>query len=46
MVGDGYVVRVTTNARLQSNVSTHLPGLFIAVPPEHPDEFVTGKITR
>ncbi len=46
MVGDGYVVRVTTKARLQSNVATHLPGPFIAVPPEQPYEFVTGQITR
>ncbi|HYW40409.1 MAG TPA: hypothetical protein VE957_20055 [Terriglobales bacterium] len=46
MVGDGHVVRVTTKARLQSNVATHLPGPFIAVGPEQPDEFVTGQITR
>jgi hypothetical protein len=41
MVGDVYEVRVTTNARRQSNVATHLPGPFIAIPPQQPDEFVT-----
>ena len=46
MVGDCYLVRVTAKARLQSNVATYLSGGFVAVPPEQPDEFVTGKITR
>jgi hypothetical protein len=46
MVGDCYVVRITTKARLQSNVATYLPGDFVPIPPEQPDEVVTGKITR
>jgi hypothetical protein len=46
MVGDGHVVRLTTNSRLQSNVATYLAGGFVAVPPEQANEVVTGKITR
>jgi hypothetical protein len=45
MVRDRYLVRVTAQARLQSNVATYLSSVFVAVPPEQPDEFVTGKIT-
>ena len=46
MIGDRYMVQVTTKIRPQSNVATYLPGGFVTVPPEQPDEFVTGKITR
>lgn len=46
MVGDCQVVSVATKARLQSNVTTDLPGGFITVAPEQSDEFVTGEITR
>ncbi len=45
MIGDCYMMWVTTKARLQSNVAAYLSGGLITVPPKQPDEFVTGKIT-
>ena len=46
MIGNRHMVRMTTKARLQSNVTAYLSSAFVTVPLQQPDEFVTGKITR
>jgi hypothetical protein len=46
MIGNRDMVRMTTEARLQSNVAPYLSSAFVALPLQQPDKFVTGKITR
>ena len=46
MIGDSEIVWMAAKVRLQSNMTSHLAGRFVTVPPQQPDEPVTGKITR